>query len=150
MVAVAQQRQEPLHDLPRTVQVGLRGLTDDAEVGGDRALPGVIGDRGVVHQDVELAVSVRCGGSGFRDAGGVGDVQAQRRRARYPPGGGRRGCGVTGGQQDGVALARELTADLPADPAVGAGHQRDSCHIYYVPAMGTKVPWNQAGQPLPR
>jgi hypothetical protein len=121
--AGAQLRQERLRDAPCTEEIGLERLVDLVEVGVGRPLPGVVEDRGVVDEDVEV-LDAGCGGTDALVVGDIEDDRADVRRAELARGA-RPAPTVARAEQDGESEAAELTADLEADAAVGAGDERD-------------------------
>jgi hypothetical protein len=111
-----EQRRERHRDAPRAQRVRLQRLAHDIEVGGQDALPGVVVDRGVVDEHVELA-DLTPQGADRRLVGHVEPDGAQiaiRHRGR-----------VARAREHGEPAVAQLPRDLQPDPAVGAGDERN-------------------------
>jgi len=139
VTAAPEQRQQRERDAPGAEEVGVQRLGDDPEVGGGGALPGVIVDGGVVHQDIDssraLAEPLRdpCDGRGVRHVELHGqDVVTL---AREQPGRGGALRRIPGAEDHAVAAAGELARDFETDAPVSAGNDNRAGQICHAPIV---------------
>lgn len=103
------------------------------EVGVHPALPGVVVDRRVVHQDIQPAVSLLHSPEAALDAGIVGDVEPTELRAELV--GGRAPLLVVACRQDrSETVLDQLPHDLATDPPIRTRNKSDSTLVRHRPS----------------